>query len=82
MEDFESIWEGQSGAPRTRAQLEGERQSELADLCPEQGGSTYVLLGLARGFWSALGVSCSSQRLVHSHCLRGSCALLGARYAF
>lgn len=36
--DFENIWEGQSGAPRTRAKLEGERQSELADLCAEQGG--------------------------------------------
>lgn len=38
MEDFENIWEGQSRAPRTRAKLEGERQSELADLCAEQGG--------------------------------------------
>lgn len=38
VEDFENIWEDQSRVPRARAQPEGERQSELADLCTEQGG--------------------------------------------
>lgn len=49
MDNSEDIWEGQSGTPRTRAQLEGERQSELAGLsCAlNREGSTHALLGIA-----------------------------------
>lgn len=78
VEDCENVWEAQkSGAPRTRAQLEGERRSELADLCSKQGGehlSSYWACQQGVVPECALGFSCSGQPQVHSFPERQLCS--------